>query len=544
VVQVAVGKEHGLFLTDEGTVYSWGGSAEHGKLGRVVAGTSEAAWQEPAPIVDFNKTRGEAEIIVQIACGAEHCLALSQKGTLYAWGWNKGGQLGVGLSPKLKEVRVPMVVPFADKEVRVKSCSCAPESSACVTTKGEVYVWGAISYYLFSQGQRYDAGETVAIPVKLRGVPHEESRKSTVQGSPFLPSTVALCREQIACTMRPGRLQDDLSTFRAAMKARSSHLLSITRNRDAIGRSDRGGADAFQTDAVRQLGVEFSQQMVELDRKVHELDEARVECQAQLVRIGRELTVCDQQDTALTESAADLEVKRSKLQLDLGGRSGVSRTLDIQLNDINHFKMSNKRGKMQLLAQRDEDERRNLSLMQEYSDTVSKKHQIEALDTLVAALRRGELITKSDNSSDDGLKVANSKRLELTATSPQELAGKGNFAGFREVLSISDRALNDISSALREVSATAQGSDAALLEEVLEANLKMRKEINVHIQEKLERADKGGPHVLGLQQYFHELQSGDYGGLSPRGSRKNSKSGGAAASGDKGGGGIGGMFGW
>jgi len=124
------------------------------------------------------------------------------------------------------------------------------------------------------------------------------------------------------------------------------------------------------------------------------------------------------------------------------------------------------------------------------------------------------------------------------------LAGKGNFAGFREVLSISDRALNDISSALREVSATAQGSDAALLEEVLEANLKMRKEINLHIQEKLERADKGGPHSLGLQQYFNELQSEGYGGLSPRGFRKNANSVGAAASGYKGGGGIGGMFGW
>lgn len=35
-------------------------------------------------------------VIVQIACGAEHSIALTHDGDLYAWGSNREGQLGLG----------------------------------------------------------------------------------------------------------------------------------------------------------------------------------------------------------------------------------------------------------------------------------------------------------------------------------------------------------------------------------------------------------------------------------------------------------------
>ena len=34
--------------------------------------------------------------VVQIACGANHCLALLNNGVLYSWGDNENGQLGIG----------------------------------------------------------------------------------------------------------------------------------------------------------------------------------------------------------------------------------------------------------------------------------------------------------------------------------------------------------------------------------------------------------------------------------------------------------------
>lgn len=35
--------------------------------------------------------------IIDIACGAQHSLVLTSNGDVYAWGWNKYGQTGMGL---------------------------------------------------------------------------------------------------------------------------------------------------------------------------------------------------------------------------------------------------------------------------------------------------------------------------------------------------------------------------------------------------------------------------------------------------------------
>eukprot|EP00966_Prymnesium_polylepis_P006971 160659-Prymnesium_polylepis.1 len=41
--------------------------------------------------------------VAQIACGAEHCLAAAEGGSLYAWGNNDDGQLGLGDSDERDE---------------------------------------------------------------------------------------------------------------------------------------------------------------------------------------------------------------------------------------------------------------------------------------------------------------------------------------------------------------------------------------------------------------------------------------------------------
>eukprot|EP00928_Gymnodinium_smaydae_P033741 TRINITY_DN24092_c0_g1_i2.p1 TRINITY_DN24092_c0_g1~~TRINITY_DN24092_c0_g1_i2.p1 ORF type:complete len:196 (-),score=6.73 TRINITY_DN24092_c0_g1_i2:462-1049(-) len=160
-VQLAVGSQHALLLTDEGIVYSWGGSNACGQLGRSTSTPKQE--REPSPITDLR-----AEIVVQIACGANHCLALSQSGSLFAWGHNKAGQLGLpGFNPNAPvsaliqktPAPVPPFINYGDAAVPVRSCSCGPESSACISLKGEVYVWGAISYHFFGKGTKYGNNE-------------------------------------------------------------------------------------------------------------------------------------------------------------------------------------------------------------------------------------------------------------------------------------------------------------------------------------------------------------------------------------------------
>merc|ERR1712187_179753 len=112
---------------------------------------------------------------------------------------------------------------------------------------------------------------------------------------------------------------------------------------------------------------------------------------------------------------------------------------------------------------------------------------------------------------DDAFGIAMSKREELEATEPQRLAGVGSFTGFREVMAVSDQALKDISSALKEVSAAVKSSDGVDIVDALEANLKLRKEAKSIVQEKLLRAERGRPpsspagECPGMVDFFREV---------------------------------------
>jgi len=182
--------------------------------------------------------------------------------------------------------------------------------------------------------------------------------------------------------------------------------------------------------------------------------------------------------------------------------------IETQLNDINQFKASNRRNKVEYLAQRDRLEQENWKLSQELNAATQSRIQADARSKLLRALQKGDVGKGGGATIDDGLRIASSKREELSATYPQTLAGAGKFSGFREVLQISDRALQDVSSALKEVSAAATGGDGAVLEEVLEANLKLRKEYNMLVSEKLAHVDEAGGL---LQMYSSELKTSSAG---------------------------------
>ncbi|CAB3407962.1 unnamed protein product [Caenorhabditis bovis] len=83
VVQCASGSDFFLFLTDRKVVYSMG-TGLHGELGRGII-VDEA---EPTEV------NVPDEEVWKIAAGTWHAAALTKKGDLYVWGWNKYGQLG------------------------------------------------------------------------------------------------------------------------------------------------------------------------------------------------------------------------------------------------------------------------------------------------------------------------------------------------------------------------------------------------------------------------------------------------------------------
>uniref|UniRef100_A0A8C5UM04 Uncharacterized protein n=1 Tax=Malurus cyaneus samueli TaxID=2593467 RepID=A0A8C5UM04_9PASS len=82
-------------------------------------------------------------IIVQIACGDQHAMALSRGGELFTWGQNTHGQLGVGsqktLTPKPQLVERLKGIPLAQ-------IAAGGAHSTTVSLSGAVYSWGKNSF--------------------------------------------------------------------------------------------------------------------------------------------------------------------------------------------------------------------------------------------------------------------------------------------------------------------------------------------------------------------------------------------------------------
>eukprot|EP00879_Flechtneria_rotunda_P006078 GHRR01006391.1.p1 GENE.GHRR01006391.1~~GHRR01006391.1.p1 ORF type:complete len:467 (+),score=165.58 GHRR01006391.1:204-1604(+) len=162
VTHVACGWRHSAAVTDAGRVYSFGWS-KYGQLGhgdhddRVV----------PAEVAGLS-----GRVVVQIAGGWRHTMALDQEGTVWAWGWNKFGQLGLGHND---DQAAPVAVEaLAGKPVALLACGW--RHTVAITKAGEVYSWGRGVNGQLGHGQ--EADET--LPSILRSLCKGVATKSAL----------------------------------------------------------------------------------------------------------------------------------------------------------------------------------------------------------------------------------------------------------------------------------------------------------------------------------------------------------------------------
>uniref|UniRef100_T1IPE6 HECT domain-containing protein n=1 Tax=Strigamia maritima TaxID=126957 RepID=T1IPE6_STRMM len=133
VVQVACGANHSLALTDVGQLYAWG-SNECGQLGLGVKGKDEP---NPSLIKSL-----EGVPLAQIACGSEHSIALSKSGAVFSWGKNTFGQLG--LNDELNREYPTLLRTL--RSHKIKYISCGEDHTATLTKEGGVFTFGAGMY--------------------------------------------------------------------------------------------------------------------------------------------------------------------------------------------------------------------------------------------------------------------------------------------------------------------------------------------------------------------------------------------------------------
>ncbi|MCX6873797.1 MAG: hypothetical protein NTW21_08310 [Verrucomicrobia bacterium] len=140
VVAVSAGASFSLALTESGEVFAWGANY-YGQLGN--NGTANS--QQPVAVSAGGEMAGKAMVV--IACGGNHALALAADGTLFSWGYNSQGQLGVGTSSS-----VPVRAPLAVKATGVLSGKTVVSvagggwHSLVLASDGTVCSWGYNGY--------------------------------------------------------------------------------------------------------------------------------------------------------------------------------------------------------------------------------------------------------------------------------------------------------------------------------------------------------------------------------------------------------------
>jgi len=168
---VGGGRDFSLALKSDGTVWAWGNNY-YGQLGN---GTTV---KSAVPVKVKNLSN-----IIAIAAGYDHCLALSRNGTVWAWGGNSRGQLGNGLFEDDyyygSTVPVQVLGPGGDGYLSgVKAIAAGYRYSMALMDDGTVWAWGDNRFGSLGIGKGYrdyglsspDNGPAVeALPVQVVG---------------------------------------------------------------------------------------------------------------------------------------------------------------------------------------------------------------------------------------------------------------------------------------------------------------------------------------------------------------------------------------
>jgi hypothetical protein len=128
VIDICCGEYHTLVLTNSGEVYAWG----QNKSGQIGNGMSNQLI--PIKVNGFN-----GEKVIQISCGYHHSMALTESGRVFSWGNNESGQLGHILDFKI--VKKPLILSMS-KEIPIKKISCGFSHSLLLAREGDIYGFG------------------------------------------------------------------------------------------------------------------------------------------------------------------------------------------------------------------------------------------------------------------------------------------------------------------------------------------------------------------------------------------------------------------
>lgn len=151
IIAISAGDYHTMAVDESGQVWTWGFNY-YGQLGRTTANVIS-----PIP----EKATGVVEVVA-VAAGKEHSVALKSNGTVWTWGRNTYGQLGLGDSTDVNIV--PKMVPGLTNITEIAAGD--NHSLALKQDRTAVWAWGRNI-----TGQLGDGGlENKLSPIVVEGI--------------------------------------------------------------------------------------------------------------------------------------------------------------------------------------------------------------------------------------------------------------------------------------------------------------------------------------------------------------------------------------
>lgn len=139
-VYISCGYSWSMVIVSNGHLYAWGHNS-NGQLGFMPSQYHSVPMKVPL---------AEGIVIVKVACGYSHTLALSQLGQVFSWGSNNHGQLGISKQQHKTSIIKTVELPFVND---IETMYCSNMSVARAGTL--LYVWGECM------------GQQIAVPTRV-----------------------------------------------------------------------------------------------------------------------------------------------------------------------------------------------------------------------------------------------------------------------------------------------------------------------------------------------------------------------------------------
>jgi len=141
ITDVATGKHHTLALDSSGHVWSWGQNY-FGQLGLGYRTFGENIDNVLTPQL----VSGVSDVVAIAASYNSHSMALTKDGEIYAWGYNYYGQLGLGSTSSTAPITTPTKVSTSNFDGKVTAIAAGYNFSMAITENGTLYTWGINTY--------------------------------------------------------------------------------------------------------------------------------------------------------------------------------------------------------------------------------------------------------------------------------------------------------------------------------------------------------------------------------------------------------------